>query len=218
MPAVNSKYLEKYKEVSDTPLGSGAFSTVHLVVSRLDGNKYAAKIAKQNGNRAEKTFKDEIKILSNLKPNEFLVNMFECFPKTPYVIVLDLVSGGELFDEIVKRGKYNEKDSKKAARQLLMAIDALHKQGIAHRDLKPENILLDENWDIKVTDFGLAKTFDKPRGRKTFRQYCGTPEYMAKEMHVYKRDKVKYDETVDEYAAGIILYRKNQLTKKINLA
>ena len=110
---VNFWYLDKYKEIGDS-IGSGAFSTVHQVISIADGKEYAAKKVKQDAKcgykRAGETFKKEIKILRILKPQKFLVNMIECFPKPPYVIILDLVKGGELFDEIVRRGKYNEND------------------------------------------------------------------------------------------------------------
>ena len=208
MPIVNFPYLDKYNEPDSEPLGSGTFSTVHRAIAVKDGKEYAAKKVKQDAKFAEKTFEKEIEILQKIKPHQFIVNMIECFPKAPCVIVLDLVSGGELFDEIVKRVKYNENDSKKAVRQLLTAIKFLHEQGIAHCDLKPENILLDKNGDIKVTDYGLAQFFDasNPRGKTTFGLYCGTPEYMAKEMHKYPKRKIKYDETVDEYAVGVISY------------
>ena len=197
-------FSNKYKK--GELLGSGAFAKVHKVWDAATGEKYAAKIA-ENNSGARSAFKDEIEILTKLNVGEYVANMIEFFAKPDCVIILEFQSGGDLFDEIVKRNPYVESDARKACLQLLTAIKFMHDQGIAHLDLKPENVLLDENCNVKVTDFGLSKCFDPEHPKKKiFKKYCGTPEYMATEMHQQKKSSMKYDETVDEFAAGVILY------------
>ena len=207
-------FAEKYRSTG-RKLGDGAFADVYLVTNLKTGKNYAAKIAKQNCSTS--LFNKEVKLLklvSKTEQSEFIVNIIDILQ--PKIIVLELVTGGELFDEICKREKYSEQDAAVACEQLLKAIKFMHDNGVVHRDLKPENILLTSNYQIKVTDFGLAEVFDpkKPRS-KIFNQFCGTKEYMATEMLQISLKNSKssknsnpifYDETVDEFSAGVILY------------
>jgi len=115
-------------------------------------------------------------------------------------LVLELVTGGELFDQIVSRGTYSERDAANVVRQILEAVAYMHDNGIAHRDLKPENLLCsgpDSNI-IKVTDFGLSKDF----GKASLKTSCGTPDYVAPE--VLKGNA--YDNSVDIWSVGVICY------------
>ena len=187
-------------------LGSGAFAKVQKVSNAESGEQFAAKIAEPNKS-AIAAFEDEVEILAKLELGDCVANMIEFFAEPDFVIILELQTGGDLFDEMVKRKTYFETDARKACFQLLTAIKFIHDQGIAHRDLKPENVLLDENCNVKVTDFGLAKCFDAGSPKKQiWKEYCGTPDYMATEMHSYPKGKIRYCETVDEFAAGVILY------------
>lgn len=85
--------------------------------------------------------------------------------------------------------------------QLLAGVDYLHKSGIVHRDLKPENLLLDAEGNLKITDFGLSTVFIYQGGRRQLSTACGTPPYSAPEIVL-----LNYDERVDIWSCGIILY------------
>jgi len=142
----------------------------------------------------------EIDIMQKLD-HKNIISLEEVYDeKDTIYLVMELVSGGELFDQIVTRGTYSENDAANIVRQILEAVDYMHANGIAHRDLKPENLLCsgDENNTIKVTDFGLSKDF----GGASLRTSCGTPDYVAPEVlkgHTY-------DNSVDVWSIGVITY------------
>ena len=116
-----------------------------------------------------------------------------------FFLIMDLLKGGELFDEIVRRKKFTEKDAAEIMIQIFQSVNYLHKRCFLHRDLKPENICLDSNSKIKIIDFGTARKFTK--GKK-LRQVIGTPFYMAPEIFTDK----KYNEKVDLWSLGIVMY------------
>jgi len=105
--------------------------------------------------------------------------------RTKIFIVLELVTGGELFDKIVAEGKFNETTARKYFQQLVAGTSYCHSQGVCHRDLKPENLLLDEHEDLKISDFGLSSLYEQAAGetdRATLlHTTCGTPNYVAPE-------------------------------------
>jgi len=113
---------------------------------------------------------------------------------------MELVTGGELFDQIVSKGTYSETDAALIIKQILEAVEYMHQNGIAHRDLKPENLLVTgpTNNIIKVSDFGLSKDY----GADSLKTACGTPDYVAPE--VLKGGH--YDNTVDIWSIGVISY------------
>lgn len=119
-----------------------------------------------------------------------------------FYIITDIARGGELFDEIQKKGKLSERESKKIMRSMLKALNYCHSNGIMHRDLKPENLLLeaDGNYDkLKLIDFGIACTFsntDKP-----FTEVAGTAYFIAPEVL-----NKKYNEKCDVWSSGVIAY------------
>ena len=94
-------------------------------------------------------------------------------------VIFRLCTGGELFDEIVKRQRFSEKDAAEIMYQIMSAVVYCHKSNICHRDLKPENILLEKEGQVKVIDFGTAQTFNPEQGMNTM---LGTPYYMAPEI------------------------------------
>lgn len=117
-------------------------------------------------------------------------------------IIMELVEGSELFDRIVDKGYYSEKNAINIVQQILSAVSYLHKIGIAHRDLKPENLLCsgdDENEIVKIADFGLSKIFNDEEELMTS---CGTPGYVAPEVLMCE----SYDKSVDMWGIGIITY------------
>jgi calcium/calmodulin-dependent protein kinase I len=150
----------------------------------------------------EKMIKDEILNLSKMHhPNIIeLKDLYET-PKELY-IVTDLANGGELFDRIVEKGSYTEKDASRTVKELIGAIEYFHGMGIVHRDLKPENLLLlnkTEGSPIIISDFGLSRSSPTDDFLKTT---CGTPAYVAPE--VLKR--TGHGKPVDVWAMGVITY------------
>ncbi|XP_014675099.1 PREDICTED: calcium/calmodulin-dependent protein kinase type 1-like [Priapulus caudatus] len=114
---------------------------------------------------------------------------------------MELVTGGELFDRIVEKGNYTEKDASDLIRQVLEAVDYMHIQGVVHRDLKPENLLYfsaDEDSKIMISDFGLSKMEDSG----IMATACGTPGYVAPEVLAQK----PYGKAVDVWSIGVIAY------------
>ena len=124
-------------------------------------------------------------------------------------IVLELLTGGELFDRIVQKGRFTEQQAANITKQLGSALKYLHSIRIVHRDLKPENIIYKTKADdalIKITDFGLGRDMGQdpkePTYRKTLNTACGTPGYVAPEI----LKAHPYDEYVDLWSCGVILY------------
>ena len=122
-------------------------------------------------------------------------------------IILELADGGELFDKILEKIRFSEKEAKLHFYQMVSAVAYLHKKNIAHRDLKPENVLLsndDSNPLIKISDMGLSKLVDHTTFLQTF---CGTPQYLAPEVLISRvRGDGSYGFEVDMWSLGVILY------------
>jgi len=145
----------------------------------------------------------EAEIMHSIE-HKHIVQLEEIYdtPKNLY-LVLELLTGGELFERIVEKGQYSEKDAANLLREVIEAIDYLHKHKIVHRDMKPENLIYDSNEEgaiIKITDFGLAKQLNKT-GEK-MNTACGTPGFVAPEI---LRNKA-YTDKVDLWSTGVILY------------
>jgi len=196
--ALTSKY-----DVGDE-LGRGAFSVVKVGTNRKTKDRVAIKIIDRNdvGKDYEKNLRMEMDILRRVDhPNIIsLHEMIEAGNKLYFV--MELVTGGELFDRIVEKGSYSEEDAKVLVRKIVSAIDYLHKQNIAHRDLKPENLLvksIDDDTEVKIADFGLSKIIDKDKMMQTA---CGTPGYVAPEV----LNAEGYDKEVDMWSVGVITY------------
>lgn len=198
----NKEPVEKFYTFAES-LGSGTFSTVKKGINKKSGEIVAIKIIdkKSVGDKTE-MIQTEIDILRRVR-HPYIIGMKEMFetPTTIYLI-MELVTGGELFDKIVERGAYSEKDASKLVKEILDALSYLHKNGVVHRDLKPENLLYasdDVNADIKIADFGLSKILGSEILLKTA---CGTPGYVAPE--VLKCEG--YDQRVDLWSVGVIMY------------
>ncbi|KAF2309545.1 hypothetical protein GH714_003774 [Hevea brasiliensis] len=122
--------------------------------------------------------------------------------KAKIYFVMEYVRGGELFNKVAK-GRLKEEVARKYFQQLISAVSFCHARGVFHRDLKPENLLLDENGDLKVSDFGLSAVSDQIRQDGLFHTFCGTPAYVAPEVLARKG----YDAAkVDIWSCGVILF------------
>ncbi|KAF6217245.1 hypothetical protein GE061_001599 [Apolygus lucorum] len=197
MPSLEDKY--NLKEL----LGTGAFSEVRLVERKeKPGEMYAVKMIDKKALKGkEDSLENEIKVLRRLThPN--IVQLLETFEDRQKVyLIMELVTGGELFDRIVEKGSYTEKDASDLIRQVLEAVNYMHEQGVVHRDLKPENLLYyspDEDSKIMISDFGLSKMEDSG----IMATACGTPGYVAPEVLAQK----PYGKAVDVWSIGVISY------------
>lgn len=183
-------------------LGRGASSIVKRAKHRGTGKDFAVKTITKTVD--QKIITTEIGILLNIR-HENIIKLYEIFETPTHIhMVLELVTGGELFERIVDRGYYSERDAAEALRQILDALDYVHTRTpvIIHRDLKPENLLyLDQsdNAALKIADFGLSKMLYAEENTATV---CGTPGYCAPEVLMGK----KYDTKIDMWAVGVIAY------------
>ena len=184
-------------------LGEGAFGEVRKCTHRETKEVRAVKVLKKESmDQSEKeSMLNEIKILKSLDhPN--IVKIYEYFEdEKRFYIVTDLVKGGELFDEIIKRGKFNERDAATLMKQMLSCIAYCHDNGVVHRDLKPENVLLEESMEfdqIKMIDFGTALPF---KAGQKLTEMIGTPYYIAPEVL-----NKKYGKECDLWSLGVITY------------
>jgi len=184
-------------------LGSGAFGEVRVCVHRESNNQRAVKVLRKShmDEDEKRMFFNEINVLKDLDhPN--ILKMYEFFEdEKRYYIVTDICKGGELFDEIVKRGKFDEKDAGVLIKQVLSCINYCHVNNIVHRDLKPENILLETNKEfdqIKIIDFGTSLVVSD--GQK-LDEKLGTPYYIAPEVLAKS-----YGSKCDIWSIGVITF------------
>eukprot|EP00759_Apiculatamorpha_spiralis_P037264 PhF_6_TR37184/c2_g2_i1/m.54776 len=188
-------------------LGTGNFSKVKLGVDD-SGLNWAIKIvdkAQLAKEHMEEQLKREIAVMKVLK-HENIVQLREVLQTANHIyLVLELVTGGELFDRIVAAKRFDEATARRYFQQLIMGTYYCHMQGIAHRDLKPENLLLDGNDNLKISDFGLSNLQrGGPQGNGTLLQtVCGTPNYVAPEV---LKEKGYNGMMADVWSCGVILF------------
>jgi len=185
-------------------LGEGAFSTVKDGTHKQSNETYAVKIVTKSKltKEDEDALKDEIDVLRTLQ-HAHIIRLYDVFDEnTYYYLITEKMSGGELFDRIVQKSYYNEKEARDVSKILFEAIGYCHSHRIAHRDLKPENLLLfseHNDSDIKIADFGFAK---KVKTENSLTTQCGTPGYVAPEI----LEGVPYDTKADMWSLGVIVY------------
>ena len=188
-------------------LGEGAYGKVYKCKHKQLGQDYAVKCVQKKDMDEDmaRQMLSELEILGSFHhPNVMQVKELREDDKNFY-IATELCEGGELFDRLVDIGPFSEKNASLVAKQILSAINAMHRQDMVHRDLKPENVLLDfkdkDKFDIKVIDFGFACLYD-PKKDAGMDTYLGTPAYMAPEICNYQT----YTEKVDVWAFGVIIF------------
>jgi len=190
-------------------LGHGSFSVVYRGTHKKELNDYALKIiSKDNLFEADiETIKCEISILLLLRGGKRNLRFFEVYDEPDsYCLVTELITGGELFDRIVSKKFYSEKEARDACRIIIEAVQYVHKSNVIHRDIKPENLLLrneDDDTDLILSDFGFSKTFKKDGFMST---KCGTPEYVAPEIILLNHSYSSYGTKVDMWSVGVIAY------------
>ncbi|XP_027018817.1 calcium/calmodulin-dependent protein kinase (CaM kinase) II beta 1 isoform X40 [Tachysurus fulvidraco] len=186
-------------------LGKGAFSVVRRCVKLCTGQEYAAKIinTKKLSARDHQKLEREARICRLLKhPN--IVRLHDSISEEGFhYLLFDLVTGGELFEDIVAREYYSEADASHCIHQILDSVNHIHQHDIVHRDLKPENLLLAskcKNAAVKLADFGLA--IEVQGDQQAWFGFAGTPGYLSPEV----LRKEAYGKPVDIWACGVILY------------
>ncbi|XP_043840732.1 calcium/calmodulin-dependent protein kinase type II subunit gamma isoform X21 [Dromiciops gliroides] len=186
-------------------LGKGAFSVVRRCVKKTSTQEYAAKIinTKKLSARDHQKLEREARICRLLKhPN--IVRLHDSISEEGFhYLVFDLVTGGELFEDIVAREYYSEADASHCIHQILESVNHIHQHDIVHRDLKPENLLLASKCKgaaVKLADFGLA--IEVQGDQQAWFGFAGTPGYLSPE--VLRKDP--YGKPVDIWACGVILY------------
>ncbi|CAI0544825.1 unnamed protein product [Linum tenue] len=187
-------------------LGEGTFAKVKFARNVENGENVAIKILDKEKVLKHKMIaqiKREIATMKLIRhPN--VIRMYEVMAsKTKIYIVMEFVTGGELFDKIASRGRLKEDEARKYFQQLINAVDYCHSRGVYHRDLKPENLLLDASGVLKVSDFGLSALPQQVREDGLLHTTCGTPNYVAPEVINNKG----YDGAkADLWSCGVILF------------
>ncbi|KAL5785740.1 hypothetical protein ACOSQ2_008132 [Xanthoceras sorbifolium] len=187
-------------------LGEGNFGKVKLATNLDSGQAFAVKILEKNriiDLKITDQIKREIATLKLLKhPN--IVRLHEVLAsKSKIYMVLEYVTGGELFDRIASKGKLSEAHARKLFQQLIDGVSYCHNKGVFHRDLKLENVLVDSKGSIKISDFGLSALPQHFRDDGLLHTTCGSPNYVAPEV----LNNRGYDgATSDIWSCGVILY------------
>lgn len=194
-PRVTAKYDIK------ALIGRGGFSRVVRVENRTSRQPYAIKMI--DIIQGKDVFEAELSVLRRVR-HRFVIQLVEVFESRDKVyMVMELATGGELFDRIIAKGSFTERDAIRVTKMVMEGLKYLHSLGITHRDLKPENLLYyhpGNDSKILITDFGLSAC--RRAGDEYMQTACGTPEYIAPEILARK----PYNCLIDEWAAGVICY------------
>jgi len=183
----NGEPLPKFQDSFELKkkLRKGSYATVWEAVEKETGETVAVKVIMRDGLSPadDEAILNEVSVMMSLKGNPYVVQLKRFFEEPDYFfLVMEHMTGGDVFDRIVKMKRYTEKDARDCVENLLLAMKSIHSTGIAHRDVKPQNIMLvseDEHTSIKVGDFGFARRVHTPQ---SLNSRCGTPSYVAPEV------------------------------------
>ncbi|KAI2658784.1 Serine/threonine-protein kinase BRSK2 [Labeo rohita] len=195
-----AQYVGPYR--LEKTLGKGQTGLVKLGIHCITGQKVAVKIVNREKLSESVLMKVEREIaILKLIEHPHVLKLHDVYENNKYLyLVLEHVSGGELFDYLVKKGRLTPKEARKFFRQIISALDFCHSHSICHRDLKPENLLLDERNNIRIADFGMASL---QVGDSLLETSCGSPHYACPE--VIRGEK--YDgRRADVWSCGVILF------------
>uniref|UniRef100_A0A7N8Y1U6 Serine/threonine-protein kinase BRSK2-like n=1 Tax=Mastacembelus armatus TaxID=205130 RepID=A0A7N8Y1U6_9TELE len=196
----SAQYVGPYR--LEKTLGKGQTGLVKLGIHCITGQKVAIKIVNREKLSESVLMKVEREIaILKLIEHPHVLKLYDVYENNKYLyLVLEHVSGGELFDYLVKKGRLTPKEARKFFRQIISALDFCHSHSICHRDLKPENLLLDEKNNIRIADFGMASL---QVGDSLLETSCGSPHYACPE--VIRGEK--YDgRRADVWSCGVILF------------
>ncbi|KAL6511182.1 CBL-interacting serine/threonine-protein kinase 8 [Orobanche hederae] len=185
-------------------IGEGTFAKVKFAQNTETGESVAMKVLDRSTiikHKMVDQIKREISIMKRVR-HLYVVRLHEVLAsRTKIYIILEFITGGELFDKIVHHGRLSESESRRYFQQLIDGVDYCHSKGVYHRDLKPENLLLDSQGNLKISDFGLSAF--PAEGVSVLRTTCGTPNYVAPEVLSHKG----YNGALaDIWSCGVILY------------
>ncbi|XP_068949021.1 5'-AMP-activated protein kinase catalytic subunit alpha-2 isoform X1 [Petaurus breviceps papuanus] len=184
-------------------LGVGTFGKVKIGEHQLTGHKVAVKILNRQKIRSLDVVGKIKREIQNLKlfRHPHIIKLYQVISTpTDFFMVMEYVSGGELFDYICKHGRVEETEAKRLFQQILSAVDYCHRHMVVHRDLKPENVLLDAHMNAKIADFGLSNMMSDGEFLRTS---CGSPNYAAPEVI---SGRLYAGPEVDIWSCGVILY------------
>ncbi|KAL4168256.1 hypothetical protein KRP22_011658 [Phytophthora ramorum] len=199
--------------------GKGTTSTCYKCVRKTDGRRFACKIIEKR--RLAPSARKRMEVAAQLRrevdvlrrvDHPHIAKLEQAFEDDSYLIlIMELLEGGELFDAIVDKGRFSEREAVHVARCVLSAIQHMHERGVVHRDLKPENMLLAvstrrrrgqnvaSSLDVKIIDFGFAKVLSEGA---TSTSFLGTGGYLAPEILL----RQPYDTSVDMWSFGVLIY------------
>lgn len=184
-------------------LGVGTFGKVKIGEHQLTKHKVAVKILNRQKIKSLDVVGKIRREIQNLKlfRHPHIIKLYQVISTpTDIFMIMEYVSGGELFDYIVKHGKLKEHEARRFFQQIISGVDYCHRHMIVHRDLKPENLLLDHNLHVKIADFGLSNMM---MDGEFLRTSCGSPNYAAPEVI---SGKLYAGPEVDIWSCGVILY------------
>lgn len=184
-------------------LGIGTFGKVKIATHQLTNHKVAVKILNRQKIKSLDVVGKIKREIQNLKlfRHPHIIKLYQVISTpTDIFMVMEYVSGGELFDYIVKHGKLKEPEARRFFQQIISGVDYCHRHMVVHRDLKPENLLLDSTLNVKIADFGLSNMM---HDGEFLRTSCGSPNYAAPEVI---SGKLYAGPEVDIWSCGVILY------------
>lgn len=196
-------------------LGKGLSSVVHSCIDKLGGEEYAVKIMdvsqehiNADGHGIVQQVHEEIRLLKLVGGHHFIIKLVDVFESQAFIfLVFELCENYDLFEYLSANVSLSEKRCRALMKQIFEAVHHCHKQRVIHRDIKPENILLDRNYNVKLTDFGLAKQL---KGEERLYECVGTPGYLAPEVleaGMCEKDECNgYGMEVDAWACGVVMY------------